>query len=207
MPDIPWAPRGLYLLTPDETDTTRLLERVDTVLAEAALLQYRNKQAGADLQRIQAAALLRRCRAAGVPLVINDDPVLAAATGADGVHLGEQDPDIGHARALLGTSAIIGVSCYNDAARARAMARAGADYLAFGAFFPSSTKPAARKAEPGLLRECSELGLPQVAIGGITADNGRTLVDAGADLLAVISDVFDSADPQQAARAYRGLFA
>lgn len=198
--------RGLYLLTPDETDTDRLLGRVSEVLGTASLLQYRNKVAGHALSRRQASALLGACRDAGVPLIINDDARLAADIGADGVHLGEDDIDAASARALLGSEAIIGVSCYDDLERARDAARAGADYLAFGAFFPSSTKPQARHAGLHLLHDSAPLGLPRVAIGGITTDNARTLVDAGADLLAVISGVFDAPDPLAAARAYRACF-
>ncbi len=198
--------RGLYLLTPDEPDTARLLARVAAVLGEARLLQYRNKSADARLRHEQAAALLPLCRDAGVPLVINDDAQLARRIGADGVHLGENDGDPRAARALLGADAIIGVSCYDDLTRARAAADAGADYVAFGAFFPSSTKPGARRATPALLREAAPLGLARVAIGGITPDNARVLVEAGAELLAVIAGVFDAPDPPAAARAYRVLF-
>jgi thiamine-phosphate pyrophosphorylase len=127
--------------------------------------------------------------------------------GAAGVHLGEDDGDIAAARALLGAKAIIGVSCYDDAGRARAAAAAGADYLAFGAFFASSTKPGARHARPGLLRQTASLDLPRVAIGGITPDNAPALIAAGADLVAVISGVFDAPDPIATARAYRALVA
>lgn len=198
--------RGLYLLTPDETDTERLLDRVSEVLDVASLLQYRNKAADHALRRRQASALLRICRDAGVPLVVNDDARLAADIGADGVHLGEDDADAASARALLGAGAIIGISCYASLERAHNAARAGADYLAFGAFFASTTKPQARHAELHLLHDSAPLGLPRVAIGGITPDNARVLVDAGADLLAVISGVFDAPDPLAAARAYRACF-
>ncbi len=200
-----YAP-GLYLLTPDEPDTRRLLARVAAVLDQARLLQYRNKTADARLRGEQALALLPLCRTAGVPLLINDDVGLARRTGADGVHLGKDDGDPFAARALLGADAIVGVSCYDDLARARAAAAAGADYVAFGAFFPSATKPGARRASPSLLRDAAALDVTRVAIGGITPDNGRALVDAGADLLAVISGVFDAPDPPAAARAYRALF-
>lgn len=197
---------GLYLLTPDEADTGRLLARVAAVVAEASLLQYRNKGADAALRREQAGALLPLCRAAGVPLVVNDDVRLAQEIGAEGVHLGEHDGEVRSARALLGQDAIIGVSCYDDAARARAAAAAGASYVAFGAFFPSPTKPQARHATPALLREAAVLGLPRVAIGGITPGNAPALIDAGAELLAVISGVFDAHEPLAAARAYRRCF-
>jgi thiamine-phosphate pyrophosphorylase len=202
-----WPRRGLYLITPDEPDTARLLARLAGPLAAgAALVQYRNKGADARLRREQASALLPICRAAGVPMLINDDWRLAADLGTDGVHLGEDDGDLVQARAALGAEAIVGASCYNEIARAEAAAEAGASYLAFGAFFPSGTKPLARRADPALLRTSARLGLPRVAIGGITPDNGGLLVTAGADLLAVIGGVFDAPDPTAAARAYGHCF-
>ena len=201
------SPRGLYLVTPDEADSERLLARVAPVLPFATWLQYRNKAAGPALRARQAAALQALCATAGVPLIVNDDPALAAAVGAAGAHLGEDDGDIAAARALLGADAIIGMSCYDDARRAHAAAAAGADYLAFGAFFPSSTKPGARRARPELLQQAASLDLPRVAIGGITPDNAPALIVAGADLVAVVSSVFDAPDPIAAARAYRALFA
>ena len=202
-----WPRRGLYLITPDEPDTARLLARVTGPLtAGPALLQYRNKVANAALRREQAAALLPLCRAAGVPLLINDDWSLAAELGADGAHLGEDDGELVQARAALGPQAILGASCYNEMARAEAAAMAGANYLAFGAFFLSGTKPLARRADPSLLQASAALGLPRVAIGGITPDNGHLLVAAGADLLAVIGGVFDAPDPTAAAHAYGRCF-
>lgn len=198
--------RGLYLLTPDDNDTVRLLERVRAVIAQATLLQYRHKGAGDALRREQAAALLLLCREAGVPLVVNDDWPLAADIGADGAHLGEDDGALREARQALGNDAILGASCYDDIARAGAATAAGASYLAFGAFFPSPTKPGARRAAPDLLAASAHFGLPRVAIGGITPDNARQLVAAGADMVAVISGVFDAPDPVAAARAYRACF-
>ncbi|MCE5231750.1 MAG: thiamine phosphate synthase [Mizugakiibacter sp.] len=173
----------------------------------ATLLQYRDKTADAPRRLREAQALAQLCADRGVPLIVNDDIELAAAVGAAGVHLGEHDDDIAAARARLGADAIVGVSCYDSARRARQLAAAGADYLAFGAFFPSSTKPAARRAAPALLREARALGLPLVAIGGITPDNGGTLVEAGADYLAVIAAVFGAADVRAAARRFADLFA
>lgn len=199
--------RGLYLLTPDDADTGRLLARVAAVLGPASLLQYRNKPASRALRIEQARALLPLCRQAGVPLLINDDVDVAAHIGADGVHLGEHDGALAQARQALGDAAIIGASCYGDLARARAAAALGADYVAFGAFHPSTTKPGARRAEPALLRAAAPLGLPRVAIGGITPDNAPALLQAGADLLAVVSGVFDAPDPAAAALAYRACFA
>ncbi|MCI4568247.1 thiamine phosphate synthase [Lysobacter sp. CFH 32150] len=197
--------KGLYLITPDEADSARLLARVELLLPFAACLQYRNKVADAALRARQAGVLRALCAEAGVPLVVNDDAALAAAVGADGVHLGEHDGDIAAARASVG-DAIIGVSCYDDLARAEHAAAMGADYIAFGAFFPSSTKPNARRAALDLLRDSARFNLPRVAIGGITPDNARPLIAAGADLIAVISGVFDAPDPIHAARAYRALF-
>ncbi|BCT92676.1 thiamine-phosphate synthase [Lysobacter helvus] len=197
--------RGLYLVTPDDPDRDALLARVQPLLPACACLQYRNKQADAALRRAQATALADACRAAGVPFIVNDDARLAADLGA-GVHLGEHDGSLAAARALVGDDAIIGVSCYDTLDRARQAAAAGADYIAFGAFFPSTTKPNARRASLSLLRDAAPLGLPRVAIGGITPDNARPLVDAGADLIAVVSGVFDAPDPLAAARACQALF-
>ncbi|QNP41515.1 thiamine phosphate synthase [Lysobacter solisilvae (ex Woo and Kim 2020)] len=202
-----WPRRGLYAITPDEPDTHRLLARVETVLrAGAAWLQYRNKDASDDLRAEQALALQPLCRALQVPLIINDDWALAAAIGADGAHLGEDDGEIALARHELGPDAIVGASCYDDARLARLAVHAGASYVAFGAFFTSPTKPNARRARPELLQETAILGVPRVAIGGITPDNARPLVATGADLLAVISGVFDAPDPAAATRAYLSCF-
>lgn len=201
-----WPRRGLYLLTPDDADTARLLRRVCAVLPSAALLQYRNKMADRELRQAQASALLPLCRAADVPLIVNDDATLAQQIDADGVHLGEHDGDPAAARRVLGADAIIGVSCYDDAARARAAIDAGADYVAFGAFFASPTKPGARRADLSLLQAPLPAPVARVAIGGITPDNARALVAAGADLIAVISGVFDAPDSVAAARAYRATF-
>ncbi|MEI2456629.1 MULTISPECIES: thiamine phosphate synthase [Lysobacter] len=202
-----WPRRGLYAITPDEADTPRLLRRVEAVLgAGAHWLQYRNKAADAALQRAQVQALQPLCRAHGVPLIVNDDWRLAAELGADGAHLGEDDGELPAARVALGSRAILGASCYDDIALARAAAAQGASYVAFGAFFVSPTKPHARRASPALLAQAAALGLPRVAIGGIAPDNARPLVDAGADLLAVISGVFDAPDPAAAVRAYLSCF-
>lgn len=203
----PWPRRGLYLLTPDEPDTDRLLARLAPVLAVGpALVQYRNKSANAAMRRAQATEVLTACRAAGVPMLVNDDWRLAAELGADGAHLGQHDGTLADARAALGPGALLGASCYDDLARAAAAAAAGASYLAFGAFFPSGTKPGARRAPPGLLRDSARLALPRVAIGGLTPDNAAPIVAAGADLLAVIGAVFDASDPAAAARAFQRLF-
>lgn len=203
MPPLP--PRGLYVITDGPRDD--LLDAVARALAGGArLVQYRDKTADAARRLAEARALKALCAAHGVPLIVNDDIALAQAAGADGVHLGEHDGSLAQARAQLGERAIIGVSCYDSLARARAAAAEGASYVAFGAFFPSPTKPRARRADPGLLRQSAALGVPRVAIGGITADNARPLVDAGADYLAVISAVFGAADIAAAARRLADLY-
>ena len=194
--------RGLYLITPDARDPSCLLERVLPLLPFAACLQLRAKSMDDSLLRDAGARLRETCADARVPFIVNDDARLAQELDADGVHLGEHDGGIAGARALLGENAIIGVSCYDDLERARTLTAQGADYLAFGAFFPSPTKPHARRASLDLLRDSAVFGLPRVAIGGITPDNAGPLVAAGADLLAVISGVFDAPDPIKAARAY-----
>jgi len=202
-----WPRRGLYAITPDDPDTGRLLARVEAVLqAGAAWLQYRNKTASDDLRAEQALALQPLCHTYGVPLIINDDWALAAAIGAAGAHLGEDDGELALARHELGGDALLGASCYDDLRLARQAVVAGANYVAFGAFFPSPTKPNARRATLELLRDSAALGVPRVAIGGITPDNARPLVAAGADLLAVISGVFDAPDPAAAVRAYLSCF-
>ena len=200
------ARRGVYLLTPEDNLTKRLLERVEAALhGGVAWLQYRNKLAGPALHLEQASALQSVCARFDVPLIINDDVALAQRLGV-GVHLGEHDGDIAAARATLGSDVLIGASCYDDAMLAVRAARAGASYVAFGAFFPSSTKPNARRATPALLRGTSAPGLPRVAIGGITPDNARSLIAAGADLVAVIAGVFDAPDPAAAVAAYNACF-
>ena len=200
------GPKGLYPITPDEPDTARLLARVRPVLPCATWLQYRNKAADPATRRAQVEALLPLCRAHGVPLLVNDDWRLAADCGADGAHLGEDDGDLREARAALGPGAIVGASCYDSLALAGRAVAAGASYVAFGAFFPTATKATTRRATAVLLREAAALGVPRVAIGGITPDNARPLVAAGADLLAVVGGVFASPDPVAAARAYLHAF-
>ncbi|WP_019398858.1 thiamine phosphate synthase [Pseudoxanthomonas sp. GW2] len=200
-------PRGLYLITPDEPVTSRLLQRVGPLLGGGvAWLQYRNKAASAALRQEQAAALQALCARAGVPLLVNDDAALASEIGAAGAHLGEDDGALAAARALLGPHAILGASCYDSLQLAREAVAAGASYVAFGAFFPTTTKVVTRRATPDLLRDAAALGVPRVAIGGITPENGRALVEAGADLLAVIGGVFDAPDPLAAVRAYQRCF-
>lgn len=202
--------RGLYAITAGETVTALgLTEQVARAIAGGArVIQYRDKSGDPIKRLAEAEALSRLCRAQGVPLLINDDVALARQVGAAGVHLGRDDASVAQARARLGADAIIGVSCYNDFPRAVQAAAAGADYVAFGSFFPSPTKPDAVRADPALLQRAHrELSIPAVAIGGITPENGRALIDAGAAMLAVITGVFGQPDIRAAARAYSRLFA
>lgn len=199
--------KGLYAITPDELDTAELLFKVRLALTGgASVLQYRNKIADASLRAEQAGALRRLTREFGVPLIVNDDAALARHVEADGVHLGGEDGSVAEARVLLGDAGIIGVSCYNRLPPAQDAVKQGADYVAFGAFFPSGVKPEAVVATPELLRQArNELSVPIVAIGGITVQNGAQLIEAGADALAVISAVFAATDIQDAARQFAEL--
>jgi thiamine-phosphate pyrophosphorylase len=203
-PRIP--PRGLYAITPDLIATEALLDAVEAVIRGGAVwIQYRT--AAFEDRKRQAQALCQLCHRCRVPLIVNDDPRLAWDIGADGVHLGQDDPHYEEARALLGPQAILGVSCYNSLDRAVSAQRIGANYVAFGRFFPSKTKPEAKQAPLALLHEARrQLSIPIVAIGGITPENGGALIEAGADLLAVIEGVFGQPDLEAAARRYTELF-
>ena len=201
------AIRGLYAITPDERETVQLLSRARLALQGGArVLQYRNKQASIDLKLEQAMALRELAREFAVPMIINDDAVLALEVDAEGVHLGDTDASVAAARKLLGADKIIGVSCYNRINLAHDAEEQGADYVAFGAFFASTVKPSASHATIALLDEARRaIRLPIVAIGGITAENGRQLLDAGADALAVISALFAAEDVLRAARQFANL--
>ena len=196
--------RGLYAITPDIAELEPLLHKVEQALkAGVALLQYRNKAISKDKRLLQAKELAPLARGYGVPLIINDDVEIAAAVGANGVHLGREDGDLAATRAKL-PGRILGASCYNDLDKARAAVRAGANYVAFGSVFPSPTKPQAVRAPLSLF--AANLGVPLCAIGGITLDNAPALIAAGADLLAVITDLFDAPDIAGRAAQYGKLF-
>ncbi len=200
--------QGLYAITDTNmSDDQQLLTAVEQAITGGVrILQYRNKTLPLADQQRQAKQLLTLCKAANIPLIINDNVELAATIGADGVHLGRDDGNIDHARALLGNR-IIGISCYNERQLAKQAVNAGANYIAFGAFFPSQTKPNAVKAEPELLGWAkTELNIPVVAIGGVTPQNGGNLIDAGADMLAVIQGVFGQPDIHTAAQRFAQLF-
>lgn len=197
--------RGVYAITDGPRD-----DLVDVVAAAlrggVRVVQYRDKTGDATRRLDEASALNLLCRRHGVPLIVNDDVELALAIGASGVHLGEDDAEFDAARSQLGPGVIIGVSCYDDIDRAAAFAQRGADYLAFGAFFPSRSKSTTRRATPRLLHDARAFGKPLVAIGGIDAGNARPLIDAGADAIAVISAIFAADDIEAAARQMAALF-
>lgn len=203
--------KGLCAVTLDDMLLPRLSALVRAALdGGTPFVQYRNKSAPRALRRAQAAEMLRICRAAGASLIINDDVWLAVEIGADGAHVGRGDApgdSIAAARAALGPKRILGVSCYADLALAEAAARAGADYIAFGAMFPSRTKPDTTRAPLAILGEARRFGLPVAAIGGITFDNAPQVIAAGADILAVVSDLFDAMDIKARTEAYGRLFA
>ncbi len=196
--------RGLYAITPDIADTQELVRKVEQALAAGvAMLQYRNKIISKDKRLLQAKELAPVARGYGVPFIVNDDLEIALAVGANGAHLGREDGDLAIARAKL-PGKILGASCYNDVERARKAVGAGADYVAFGAVFPSPTKPDAVRAPLSLFG--NDLGIPLCAIGGITLEKAPALIAAGASLLAVLSDLFDAPDIGARASRYRQLF-
>ena len=201
--------RGLYAITPGGLSGERLIEQVDSALrGGATLVQYRDKQRDVTQQAEIARALRALCRQYGARLIVNDNLELALAVDADGLHLGGSDGDLAAARRALGTGKLLGASCYADFELARQAVAAGADYVAFGAVYPSPTKPQAVRAPHALFARCrAELNVASCAIGGITAANGAALVAAGADLLAVITDLFEANDVAARAGDLAQLFA
>ena len=200
---------GLYVIT-----DTQLIPRdhfVETVEAAvrggATMVQLREKETPRQEVIRLGRELLAVTRRYGALLIVNDHPAIARAVGADGAHVGREDPPVTEARATLGPEAIIGASCYGDAARAVAAEQAGADYVAFGTPFPSPTKPKRTDISLGIFREVKrQVKVPVFAIGGITVDNARQVIDAGADGIAVVSGVFAAPDVEAAARALAQLF-
>jgi thiamine-phosphate pyrophosphorylase len=204
---IPFPNSGLYAITGENHTTAAALALAvrAAIRGGARVIQYRAKTARDRLTEVRL--LQDECHAGRVPLIINDDLDLALAIGADGIHLGRDDCAVDEARERLGAAAIIGVSCYDSVERAVEAEGLGANYVAFGRFFRSKTKPGAPCAALETLSEArTRLHVPIVAIGGITPQNGRTLIAAGADLLAVIDGVFGQRDPEAAARELQMLF-
>ena len=201
--------KGLYAITDGGlTPGTGLSVAVEAAIRGGArLIQYRDKSSDKVRRMSEARMLAGLCRDHGTRFIVNDDVELALESGADGVHLGREDTDIAVARVRLGPRALIGVSCYDSLERAVAAAQAGADYVAFGSFYASGSKPGAVRVPLTLLTEARKhLGVPLCAIGGITPENGAALVAAGADMLAVIRGVFAAEDVKSAARDYARLF-
>jgi len=201
--------RGLYAITDRSlTPDDRLIPAVAAAIQGGAkIIQYRDKSKDSERRRWEAQDLLNLSRTLSVPLLINDDLALAAEIGADGIHLGQGDHSLAEARQLLGSDAIIGITCHDSLELALEAERNGANYVAFGRFFPSATKPEARPAELTLLREArTALSIPIVAIGGITPENGAQLIEAGADMVAVIAELFGQRDIQAAAERFANLY-
>ncbi len=201
--------RGLYIVTPDWDDTQKLLNVTEAALrGGAALVQYRHKTADTALRHEQAAALLALCRRYGRPLVINDHVELAAELDADGIHVGGTDKSVAQARASVGPDRIVGASCYGSIELAREAAGAGASYIAFGGFYPSRVKKYEVTTSPQIVAQARrDIDLPNVVIGGMTHENAAPLVAQGADMVAVISSVYQAEDPEDAARGFFNLFA
>ncbi len=199
---------GLYAITPGRyPDADRLLREVRQALeGGATMVQFRDKSGDAAWRTQTASRLIALCQEYQAPLVINDDARLAATVGAAGVHLGRLDASVNAARAEVGPLAMIGVSCYDKPELARQAAEQGADYVAFGSVFRSGTKPGAVHCPLDVFAPARKLGLPLVAIGGITLENGRAVVEAGADSLAVIGAVFDAPDIRLAAKSFSAIW-
>jgi thiamine-phosphate pyrophosphorylase len=199
---------GLYAVTPDEPDTAALVEKVRQALRGGArVVQYRNKTASGPVRRQQAAELLDICRKMSAPLIVNDDLELAIALDADGVHLGHGDADLADARRRLAPGKLLGASCYDRIDTARSAIDRGADYVAFGAAFATAIKPGAPRAPLSLYAQAkAELGVPIVAIGGVTPDNAGALKAAGVDAVAVITALFGARDIEGRAREFCRIF-
>lgn len=201
---------GLYAITDCKNlNTEKLLEKTGKILnAGVVALQYRDKWSENTVREHRATELQKLCRQYDVPFIVNDDLHLAHTLGADGVHLGRDDAVYDEARTVLGSKAIIGLSCYDSLDRAINAEKLGADYIAFGAFFPTQTKSNTTKATTTLLKKArTRLAIPVVAIGGITPDNAGLLVSNGANMLAVISSLYTAAEPGEVVRAFNQLFA
>lgn len=201
--------KGLYAITPDFSQTDELLDKVKKALqGGVALLQYRNKSANNKLLREQAQALISLCRQYHVPMIMNDHLDLAIETDADGVHLGQEDLTHNDVNVELARyDKILGISCYNSFELALQAQDMGADYLAFGAFFPSVTKPDAVTASINLVKQTKKhVTIPIVGIGGIRLSNAAEIIQAGCAAVAVSDDLFNAPDIQDRARQFQQLF-
>ena len=200
--------KGLYAITPDTAETEVLLNKVESALqGNIALLQYRDKISSAHEKLLRANAIHQLCLKYNVPLIINDDPALALSCKAEGVHLGQSDSSIQQARQLLGKNAFIGVTCHHSLSLATNAEQQGADYVAFGRFFNSTTKPGAPLATIKTLSDAkAALSIPVVAIGGIHHNNAKPLISNGADYLAVVEQIFSADNISENCRRFAALF-
>ena len=200
--------KGLYAITDPQLMGTDLLKKAEqAILGGINILQYRNKTAPPEQQEQEAGTLASLCKKNNVLFIINDNVELAIKVNADGVHLGQKDTNIQQARKLLGENKVIGVTCNNQIELAKEAQAQGADYIAFGRFYNSLTKPSAPKAELSLLREANKLiTIPIVAIGGITTEVAPLLLKEGANMLAVIQGIFAQKDVLNTTRQFVKLF-
>ena len=200
--------KGLYAITPDMADLNTLIQKTQLAIEGGAfMVQYRSKIQDRDVKMQQCAAILRLCREYDVPCIVNDDVEICRVLKADGVHLGEKDDNIAEVRHILGEDAIIGSSCYDQLNRAKQAQKEGASYVAFGAMFPTPTKPNAPRATLELLREAkSEIQIPIVAIGGITMNNAHDVIETGIDAIAVITSLFEAKSIKETAETFSKMF-
>lgn len=200
--------RGLYAITPDSVDLKTLIHKTQLAIQGGAfMVQYRSKIQDHAVKMQQCDAILRLCRDHNVPCIVNDDVEMCRILKADGVHLGEKDDNIAEVRHILGDDAIIGSSCYNQLDRAKIAQKEGATYVAFGAMFPTSTKPHAPRPTLALLKEAKrEIQIPVVAIGGITVNNAQDVIEAGVDAIAVITSLYESKTIKETAEAFTKMF-
>ena len=200
--------RGLYAITLDSVDLNTLIQKTQLAIEGGAfMVQYRSKILNRDVKMQQCAAILRLCREYDVPCIVNDDVEICRVLKADGVHLGEKDDNIAEVRHILGEDAIIGSSCYDQLNRAKQAQKEGASYVAFGAVFPTPTKPNAPRATLELLRKAkSEIQIPIVAIGGITMNNAHDVIETGIDAIAVITNLYESNSIKETAETLSQMF-
>ena len=200
--------KGLYAITPDSADLNTLIQKTKSAIEGGAfMVQYRSKIQDRDVKMQQCAAILRLCREYEIPCIVNDDVEMCRVLEADGVHLGEKDDNIAEVRHILGEDAIIGSSCYDQLNRAKSAQKEGASYVAFGAMFPTSTKPNAPRATLALLKEAKrEIQIPIVAIGGITVNNAHDVIKTGIDAIAVITSLYEAKSIKETAETFAKMF-
>jgi len=200
----------LYLVTPAKLEPKAFADTLKRALSggDVASVQLRLKDVSDDEVLRAGDILMKATQRADAAFIVNDRPDLAVRLGADGVHVGQEDVAYSEARAAVGPNRIVGVTCHNSRHLAVEAAEAGADYVAFGAFYPTATKEPKTRAEPEFIQWWSEtMVVPCVAIGGITVANARPLIDAGADFIAVSSGVWENANgPEAAVKAFNALF-